>query len=129
MALKQNKENKDKMKYEAEKERHIKKDTILDINLHWHDMTKLQKYSEEVLQGMKSTQTGKALIFVQHILSLHCLLQDSAPQNLDITSKVNVMTKDDMVLLTERLLQTQTLFKASGTDVTVDIGYHYKKSS
>ena len=78
---------------------------------------------------MTSTQTGKALIFVQHVLSSHCRLQASTLQNLDITSKVDVMAKDDMVLLTDHLLQPQAVFKASGSDATLDIGYHYTNSS
>ena len=34
-----------------------------------------------------------------------------------------------MVPLTERLLQMQAVFKAYGTDATVEIGYHHTKSS
>ena len=114
---------------DTEKEQRTKRDAMLAMKIHRHEMAKVQKYSKEILQGMTSTPTGKSLLFVQHVLSLHCRLEASAPKNLDITSKVDVMAKDGMVPLTERLLQLQAVFKASGKDATVDIGYHYTKSS
>ena len=84
---------------------------------------------EDEQQAMESTSTGKAVLFVQNVISLQCQIQASAPQSLDITSRVEVVTKDDMVSLTDNLLHLQAVFKAFGKYATVDIGYHYKKSS
>ena len=109
-----------------EKEQRTKRDAMLAMKIHRHKLAKVHKYFEESLQGMTSTPTGNALIFVQHVLSLHCQLEASAPNNLDITSKVDIKEKDGMAPLTELLLQMRELFKDSGIYATVDIGFNYK---
>ena len=52
---------------------------------------------EKEQQAMSSTPTGKALLLVQCVLSLHHFIQSSIPQNLVIASKVTTLAMDSMI--------------------------------
>ena len=78
---------------------------------------------------MSSTPTGKALVLVQHVLSLHHFLQSSVPQNLGVPSKVITLAMDSMFFFVDCLLHLQAVFRVSGKNVTVDVGQHYTNSS
>ena len=45
---------------------------------------------------MTSTLTGKALLLVWHVLSLHHFLQPYIPQNLGVASKVTILAMDSI---------------------------------
>ena len=49
---------------------------------------KAQKPMEKEQWAMSSMPTGKALLLIQRVLSLHHFLQSSIPQNLSVASKV-----------------------------------------
>ena len=86
-----------------------------------------QKSMEKEQQAMTSTPTGKALLIVHSVLSLQYLLQSYIPQNLGIASKVTTLAMDSMFF--NSLLRLQAIFRVSGENATVDIGYNLKKSS
>ena len=58
-------------------------------------------------QAMTSNPTGKALLFVQHLLSLHHFLQSYITQNLVVASKVITLAIDIMFFLAYCLLRLQ----------------------
>ena len=47
-------------------------------------------------RAMASTPTGKSLILVQCVLSLHHVIQSSVPQNLGVASKVITLEMDSI---------------------------------
>ena len=73
-------------------------------------------------QRMLSTNDGCAILFVQHILKVCKGLSH-------IDKDILPVSKDDMVYMTERMLELRDTFQAEGKNVTVDIGYHYTSSS
>ena len=56
---------------------------------------------EKEQQAMTSTLTGKALVIVWRVLSLHHFLQSSIPQNLGVASKVTILAMDSMLLFAD----------------------------
>ena len=55
---------------------------------------KAHKLTEKEQRAMTSTSTGKALLLVQHVLSLQHFLKSSIPQNLGVASKVTTLEMD-----------------------------------
>ena len=78
---------------------------------------------------MTSTPTGKDLILVWRVLSLHLFLQSSIPHNLGVTSKVTTLAMDRMSFSADCLLRLQKVFRVAEKNATVDVGYHYKNFS
>ena len=60
---------------------------------------KAQKSTEKEQRAMTSTPTGKALLLIQCVLSLHRFLQSSIPQNLVVASKVTTLATEKYVFL------------------------------
>ena len=69
---------------------------------------------EKEQQAMLSTPTGKALLVIQRIISLHQSLHSSIPQNLGVTSKVTNLAADSIFLFVDRSLRLQAVFKVAG---------------
>ena len=78
---------------------------------------------------MTSTPTGKALLLVQSVLSLHHFLKSYIPQNLGVSSKVTTLVMDSMFFFANRLLHLQVVFRVAGENANVDVGQHYTTSS
>ena len=57
------------------------------------------KLMEKEQRAMTSTPTGKALVIVQHVISLHHFIQFSIPQNLGVASKITTLEMDSMFFL------------------------------
>ena len=62
---------------------------------------------------MSSTPTGKALLLIRHVLSLHHFLQSSIPHNLGVASKVTTLATDSMFFFADRLLHLQAVFRVA----------------
>ena len=71
---------------------------------------------------MSSMPTGKALLIVHSVLSLHHFLQSSIPQNLGVPSKLTTLAMDSMFFFADRLLHLQAVFRVAGKNATVDVG-------
>ena len=78
---------------------------------------------------MTLTPIGKALLLVQSVLSLHHYLQYFIPQNLGVASKVTNLAMDSMIFFAGSLLHLQAVFRVTGKNATVDVGYNYTTSS
>ena len=83
---------------------------------------KAQRLMEKEQRAMTSTLTGKALLLIQRVLSLHHFLQSSIPQNLGVASKVTTLAMDSTFFFADCLLHLQAAFRASRKNVTVDVG-------
>ena len=75
---------------------------------------KAQKLMEKEQWAMSSTPTGKALLVIQCVLSLHHYLLSSIPQNLGFASKVTTLATDSMFFFADRLLHLQAVFIVAG---------------
>ena len=82
---------------------------------------KAQKSMEKEHRAMSSTPTGKDLLLVQRVLSLHHFLQYSIPLNLGVASKVSTLAMDCMFFFADRLLHLQA-FLESPENAAVDVG-------
>ena len=72
---------------------------------------------------MLATNTGRALSFVQGVIDMvEKFNTDSSSGGL-----IQPVAKDDMVCLTERLLETQETFINEGRPYKIDLGFHYTK--
>ena len=79
--------------------------------------------------AMSSKPTGKALLLVHHVLSLHHFLKSSVPQNLGVDSKVTTLAMDSMFFFVGCLLRLQAVFIVAGKNATADVGQHYTNQS
>ena len=66
--------------------------------------------------------TGKALLLVHHVLSLHHFLKSSVPQNLGVDSKVTTLAMDSMFFFVDCLLRLQAVFIVARKNATADVG-------
>ena len=73
-----------------------------------------QKSMEKEHHAMSSTLTGKALLLIQRVLSLHHFLQSSITQNLGFASKVITVVTASMFFFADHLLHLQTVFRVAG---------------
>ena len=73
-----------------------------------------QKLMDKEQRAMSSIPTGKALVLVQIVLSLHHFLQSSIPQNLGVASKVTTLATESMLNFLDRLLHLQAVFRVCG---------------
>ena len=81
-----------------------------------------QKLTEKEQRAMTSTLTGRALLIVQCVLSLHHFLKFSIPQKLGVASKVSTLAVESMFFFANCLLHLQAVFRVAGRNVTVDVG-------
>ena len=88
-----------------------------------------QKSMEKEQRAMTSTLTGKALLLVQSVLSLHHFLQSSVTQNSGVASKVTTLATDSMFFFADRSLRLQAVFRVAEKNATVDVGQHYTNLS
>ena len=73
-----------------------------------------QKLTEKEQWAMTSTLTGKALLIVQCVLSLHHFLKFSIPQKLGVASKVTTLATDSIFFFAGHLLHLQAVFIVAG---------------
>ena len=78
---------------------------------------------------MTSTLTGKTLLLVNRVLSLHHLIQYYISHNLGVASKVTTLEMGSMFFFADRLLHLQVVFRVAEKNATMDIGYHCTNSS
>ena len=97
-----------------EKEQMIMRDGELATIMQQQEEDKAHKLMEKEQRAMTSTPTGKALLIVWRVLSLHNFLQSSIPQNLGVASKVTTLAMDSMFFFADYLLCLQALFRVSG---------------
>ena len=81
-----------------------------------------QKLMEKEQQAMASTPTGEALLLIQCVLFLHHFLQSSIPPTLGVSLNVATLATDSMFFFADYLLHPQSLFRAAGENVTVEVG-------
>ena len=86
------------------------------------DEDKAQKSMDKEQRSMKSTPTGKALLLIQRVISLHHYIQSSIPQNLGVNSKVTTLATDSMFYFAGRVLCLQGVCRVAGGEITVDLG-------
>ena len=55
---------------------------------------KAQKSVDKEQRAVTSTPTGKALLLIQRVISLHHFIQYSIPQNLGVAAKVTTLAMD-----------------------------------
>ena len=60
-----------------------------------------QKSMDREQRAVTSTLTGKALLLVQRVLSLHHFLQSSIAHNSGVASKVTTLAKDGIFFFAE----------------------------
>ena len=85
--------------------------------------------TEKVQQAMASTLERSALIIVQSAFSLNNFLNYSIPQKLVVASKVTNLAMYSMIFFACSLLHLQAVFRVTGKNATVDVGYNYTTSS
>ena len=90
------------------------RDGKFDTMMQHQEEDKKQKSMEKEQRAMKSMPTRRALILIQHVLSLHHFLKSSIPQKLGVASKVTALAMDSMFFFADRLLHLQALFRVSG---------------
>ena len=112
-----------------EKEHIIMRDVKLATIMQHQEVEKAHTSMEKEQRSMTSTPTGKDLLLVWSILSLHSFIQPSIPNNLSIASKVTNLTMDSKSFFADCLLHLQAVFKVTRKNSTVDMGYHYTNSS
>ena len=83
---------------------------------------KAQKSMEKEHRAMSSTLTGKDLLLIQRVVSLHHFLQYSIPQKLGVASKVTTLATDSMFFFADCLLHLQAVFIVAGKNATLDVG-------
>ena len=73
-----------------------------------------QKFMDKEQRAVISTPTGKALLLIQPVLSLHRFLQYFISHNLGVASKVTTLAMDSIFFFAECLLHLQALFGVAG---------------
>ena len=73
-----------------------------------------QKLMEKEQRSMTSTPTGKALLLVHCVLSLHHFLQSYIPQNLVVASKITTLVMDSMFFFADNLIHLEAEFRVAG---------------
>lgn len=83
-----------------------------------------QQSKEQEDAAMQQTNSGKAWKFVERLLKLY----ESKKSSLDDSFAFGNVATDDMVFLTERMLDIQDIFCLEGKPTHVDVGYHYTRN-
>ena len=78
---------------------------------------------EKEYPATTSTPTGRSLLLVQCVLTLHVFLQSSIPHNSGVASKATTLEMDIIFSFADRLLNLQVVFRVSSKNSTVDVGY------
>ena len=72
-----------------------------------------QKLMKKEQMDMTSTPTGKALLLIHCIISLHHVLKSSIPLKLVVASKVTTLAMDSIFFFADRLLRVQAIFRVA----------------
>jgi hypothetical protein len=80
-----------------------------------------QQDKQQEDSAMRTTNTGKAWIFVERVLQLHRSLE------IDPSLQFDTVATDDMVFLTKPMLEVQEIYYLEGKPTQVDIGYHFTR--
>ena len=105
-----------------EKEQMIMRDAEFATMIQQQEEDEAQKEMNKEQWSMTSTPTGKALLLIQCVISLHRFLQSSMPHNLGVISKVTTLAMDSMFLFTNFLLHLQAVFRVACKNATLDVG-------
>ena len=71
---------------------------------------------------MLSTKTGRAFLFVKAVIDV--VEQVGRTVDHNVADKINAIATDDLVFLTENMLDAQDSFRMDGKPYTIDLGYH-----
>ena len=91
----------------------IMRDGELATIMQQPDVDEARKLMEKEQRAKTSTPTGKALLLVQRVLSLHHFIQSSIPHNLSVASKVTTLATDSIFLFADSLLHLQAVFRVA----------------
>ena len=97
-----------------EKEQLIMKDGELATMMKHQEEDETQKLMEKEQQAMTSTQIRRALLIVQHVLSLHHLIKSYITHNLCVDLKVTTLEIDSMFFFADCLIHLQAVFRVAG---------------
>ena len=78
------------------KENMIMRDGEFATMMQQQEEDEVHTFMEKEQRAMTSTPTGKALLLIQCVLSLHNFLQSSIPHNLGVTSKLTTLATDSV---------------------------------
>ena len=104
------------------KEQMIIRDGKFATMMQHQEENKAQIFMEKEQRAMISMLTGKALLLVHNVFSLHHFLQYSIPQNLGVVSKLTTLAMDSIFFFSDRLLRLQAVFRVSRDNATVGVG-------
>ena len=104
------------------KEQMITRDGEFTTMMQQQEEDEAQKLTEKEQWAMTSTPTGKALLLVQCVLSLHHFLKSSIAQKLGVTTKVSTLAMESMFFFANCLLHLQAVFRVAGRNATMDVG-------
>ena len=96
------------------KEQMIMRDGDFSTMIQQQEEGQTQKSMEKEQRAMSSTPTGKALVIVRCVFSLHHFLRSSIPQNLGVPSKVTTLAMDSLFFFGGCLLHIQAVFRVTG---------------
>lgn len=77
---------------------------------------------------MLKTSTGKAWTFVEGVLDVYERLSKEIQSNAS-PDFIKPIAKDDIVALTERMIEKQEEFRAEGKPCLIDLGFHYTQAA
>ena len=109
------------MQNTEKKENTIMRDGEFATVMQQKEEDKAQKPMEKEQWAMSSMPTGKALLLIQRVLSLHHFLQSSIPQNLSVASKVKPWQRTVCFLRGSLTPSTSGIY-SSRKNATLDIG-------
>ena len=92
----------------------IIRDSGFDTMMQQQEEDKAQKLMKKEQRAMTSTPTGKSMLLVQRVLSLHYFLHCYVPQNVGVVSKVTTLEMDSMFFFVSHLLHLQGVFRVAG---------------
>jgi hypothetical protein len=106
----------------------VSKDEMLAIALQASlaEEAYVERKVAESTTAMATFKKGRAWKFVQEVVELHKCLSEEATQ-VSLDSFLAPVATDDIVSLTEDLIETQTEFRQANKPFEADIGYHYTK--
>ena len=92
-----------------------------------HAAARLNAAQDKEKNMMLSTRCGRAVLFVEKVLTV--IMQLIHQNGGDYESKISAVSRDDMVTLAERMMETQEKLRWQGKPTKVDLGYHYTSES
>jgi deltex-like protein len=106
-------------------QQNLDRDLARTLATKYEEEAKIPKADSQVEAArMIKTPTGKAWKFVEGVLKIHARMIGST-QDPAAAAFIQPVAVDDIVALTERLLQHQEIFYEASKPFQVDLGYHY----